>query len=420
MKAIINANVFDGRNAKLKEHAAIVIDGNKVKEITSETIELERFEQVIDAGGKTAVPGLTDAHVHISSCWRARLDEQVIGSVKIAREMLRRGFTTVRDAGGITCGLKWGIDEGIIEGPRIYPSNAYLTQTCGHGDCRASRAEYRITDGIYASGSVMKGGSYYADGVSEVLRGTREQLFLGASQIKIMAGGGVSSTYDPIQTVQFTFEEMKAAVDAARDYGTYVMAHLYTPEAMQRAARAGVKSFEHGQLMDEETAKVIADNNIFVDPCPNFTKMQPDDHIFRDPARRAKRDLVLAGVQRQAELINKYDLPLIFGTDYVDGAPTSGDLQLADLSHYKELFGSYKGLLSATGNINELIKLTTYQNPYPDGKIGLLEEGSYADLLLVDGNPVENLDILADTRNIRLVMKDAVIFKNTLDDVRIS
>lgn len=260
----------------------------------------------------------------------------------------------------------------------------------------------------------MGGRTCIADGVPEILRAVREQLFLGASQIKIMAGGGIASMYDPIQTVQFSFEEMKAAVDAAKDYGTYVMAHLYTSEAMQRAARAGVKSFEHGQLMDEETAKIMKDEDIFINPCPNFKSTEKKEADFDDSVRKKKGEMIRKGVETQTELINRYGLKLLFGTDYVEGL-CCGIAQSKDFIGYKERFGSYKGLLAATGNANELIALTTYQNPYPDGKIGVLEEGSYADLLIVSGNPVEDLAVLADPEeNIKFIMKDGKIYKNIL------
>lgn len=418
MKAIIHANVFDGKQEQLKEQVSVIIDKNKIKEITNDEVSLENFEEVIDAEGRVVMPGLIDSHVHVATAnsirGGARVDEEVVHGVRTAREMLHRGFTTVRDAGGITYGIKTGIDEGIIEGPRIYPSNAYISQTCGHGDLRASRAEYRITDGFYTSAKNMGGRTCIADGVPEMLRAVREQLFLGASQIKIMAGGGIASLYDPIQTVQFTFEEMKAAVDAAKDYGTYVMAHLYTNEAMQRAARAGVKSFEHGQLMDEETAKIIKDQDIFITPCPNFNSNEKKDTGFDDPVRRKKGELIRKGVEQQAELINQYGLKLLFGTDYVEGL-CCGIAQSRDLVSYKERFGNFASLLAATGNANELIRLTTYQNPYPDGKIGVLEEGSYADLLIVSGNPLEDLAVLADPEeNIKVIMKDGTIYKNTL------
>lgn len=196
----------------------------------------------------------------------------------------------------------------------------------------------------------------------------REQLFLGASQIKIMAGGGISSAYDPIQTVQFSLEEMKAAVQAAADYGTYVMAHLYTPRSMQRAAKAGVKSFEHATMMDEETAKIIAAEGIWVTPGPQCGRNWHNE-LTPDSVRR-KSAMVRQGEALATELILKYDLPFLFGTDS---------------------FGDPK-------------RIDQFQ----------LEEGSFADLLIVNGNPVQDLDLLADRNNIRLIMKDAVVYKNTL------
>lgn len=415
--AIKNANVFDGTCEELKKQVHIIIEKNLVKEILRGEVSDGHFDAVIDARGKTVIPGLTDAHVHLSGGHPVpresmRMDEKAVRSVRFARDMLLRGFTAVRDAGGIVYGLKKNIDNGYLEGPRIFPSHGYLSQTCGHGDNRASRAEVRITDGIYTSPNLLTGYTVLADGVDEVLKAAREQLFLGASQIKIMAGGGVSSAYDPIQTVQFTLEEMKAAVSAAADYGTYVMAHLYTARAMQRAARAGVKSFEHATMMDEETARIISDQGIFVMPGPQFAR----ELTGTVPgSMKKKADFVRRGEELTTELIQKYDLPLFFGTDSFGDPQKVDACQLDDFRFFKKRFGSFRGILSATGNITGMVKLSSYQNPYPEGKIGVLEEGSFADLLIVDGNPVEDLDILADRRNIRLIMKDAVVYKNTLD-----
>lgn len=413
---IQNAKVFDGRNNRLKEHANIVIEENLVKEITQEPVSIEQFDTVIDAREHVVIPGLVDNHVHLSMQeGNERLDETVVHSVHNAKRMLYNGFTTVRDAGGITVGLKKSIDEGIVEGPRIYPSNAFISQTCGHGDGRESRAHVRLSNGQFTSPVLNGGGVFIADGADEVLRAVRENLFLGSSQIKIMAGGGMSSVYDPIGTVQYTLEEMKAAVQAASDYGTYVMAHLYTKESMVRAAKAGVKSFEHGHLIDEELAKIIADNGIFICSCPQFRK-RPENEKDAKP-RKKGGEAILEGTITQTELILKYKLPLLFGTDFMERfAANNPQAQIADLAIYEERFGSFNGLLSATGTANDLIRLTTYQNPYPDGKIGVLEAGSYADLLIVDGNPLEKLSVLSNRDNLRLIMKNAVIYKNTLEN----
>lgn len=418
MKTLIkNASVFDGKHAKLKENAWVIIKDNMVKEISEEAILEENFDRIIDAKHKTVIPGLTDAHVHLffngtGISDAARVDENAVRSVRFARDMLLRGFTTVRDAGGVTYGLKKNIDSGYLDGPRILPSNAFISQTSGHGDSRASRAEYRLTDNIYASATLQSKGTVLADGVAEVLRAVREQLFLGASQIKIMAGGGISSAYDPIQTVQFTLEEMTAAVKATEDYGTYVMAHLYTSQSMQRAARAGVKSFEHATIMDEETAKIIEANGIWVTAGPQCGRDWHNE--FTPEEIKRKSALVRQGEAFTTELIHKYNLPILFGTDSFGDPDRVDKFQLEDFSFFKKRFGSFKGIVAATGNIYELTKLMTYQNPYPEGKIGVLEEGSFADLCIVEGNPVEDLDILADRNNMKLIMKDGKIYKDIL------
>lgn len=211
------------------------------------------------------MPGLIDAHVHITlSAGFSELDamttnEMAIRSARISEEMLMRGFTSCRDVGGNTLGLKNAIDTGYANGPRIFPSQAAISQTSGHSDYRQNQAQQRLANG-HEDSPIMKTGTFkVADGRSEVLKAVREQLFMGASQIKIMAGGGASSTFDPLDTLQYTLDEMKAAVEAASDYGTYVAAHIHTAPAMKRAAEAGVMCFEHATIMDEEIAQTIKD-----------------------------------------------------------------------------------------------------------------------------------------------------------------
>jgi imidazolonepropionase-like amidohydrolase len=414
---IKNANVFDGKHFDLTMNANIIIEQNLVRAIVCGTIQEDHFETVYDAENNTVIPGLTDAHVHLSHTGEKlsdgwRIDEKAVRSVRFAGDMLLRGFTTVRDAGGITFGLKKNIDNGYLDGPRILPSNAYISQTCGHGDLRANQAEERITDGIYASSEINSKTTVIADGVSEVIRAVRQQLFLGASQIKIMAGGGFSSAYDPIQTIQFSPEEMKAIVGAASDYGTYVMAHLYTPQSMRRAAEAGVKCFEHASLLDEETAKIVADKGIWITPGPQMNREYNADDLLE-----ADKKLIAhfrRGEDVATEMIQKYNLPILYGTDSFGNPDRVAKMQLDDFRLYKKRFGSFRGITAATGNINEIIKLSTYQNPYPEGKIGVLEEGAFADLLIVKDNPVEDLDVLSDNNNILLIMKNAVVYKNIL------
>ncbi len=421
MIAITHANVFDGLNDSYRENVSVVIEDDHVLEITEEDISEGNFERVIDAGGKTVIPGLVDSHVHLMF-GDGRLDELTVHGVRNARNFLYAGFTTVRDAGGAVYGIKKGIDDGIIEGPRIFPSYSFISQTCGHGDFRESRGAARIADHIYTSPNLMNGQSYIADGVPEVLKAVREQLFMGASQIKIMAGGGLSSQYDPVQTQQYTLEEMKAAVSAASDYGTYVMAHLYTTESIKRALKAGVKSFEHAHLLDDEAARIAQAQDVFIVPCPNFKQSpkktdKPDEaggekksasgNLYKDIARKA----LFAGVEIQAELINKYDLNIAYGTDFIERF-SKGIVRTDDLVSYAERFGNYRALRSATGDAGRLSAFTTYQNPYPEGKIGVLEGGAFADLLIVDGDPLKDISVLTDPENIRLIMKGGKIYKD--------
>lgn len=417
-KLIKNVNVFDGKHASVLEHRNIVITDHLVTDIFTGDFSEESFAEVIDGKNQYAIPGLADAHVHLGKTHieGASASYDAIIGANVAQKLLAHGITAVRDAGSMTDGLKRAIDEGVIPGPRIYPSMNFLSQTCGHGDSAFAHAnrdiQYRAPRGVAL-----------CDGIFECQRAVREQFFLGASQIKIMAGGGMSSTCDPVETLQFTEAEMRAIVETASDYGSYVLAHLYTPPCMKRAIRAGVKSLEHGHWLDEETARMIKDNDVFINPCPQFT---PDEirwnHMgeFSDqPTQQRRRSKpggakVKAHMEETTELINRFDLKILFGTDLMITYNEYEPRESLDFTEYKKRFGSYKGLLAATGNFNELTKLTTYQNPYPEGEIGLLREGAYADIVITRGNPVDNLDVLGDTANILLVMKDGSVCINKL------
>jgi imidazolonepropionase-like amidohydrolase len=424
MKQLLtNIQIFDGLREKLLEHGSIIIEDNLVTEISQERVAPDRFDVILDGKGTTAIPGLTDCHVHFSiskppgELDDMRIDETAIRAAKNAEAALYRGFTTVRDAGSLVFGVKKCIDEGYIDGPRIFPSHGIISQTSGHGDARGNQAQGKSFLG-HDSPAMKTGAFITADGVAEVLRAVREQLFLGASQIKIMAGGGIGSLYDPLESLQFTIEEMRAAVQAASDFGTYVFAHLYTPEQMRRAAEAGVQCFEHGTLLDKGTAQIIKDQGIWL--CPQFALFLDNfvSDVITNPAQDHKRLRVQNAAHTQAEIINEFDLPTVFGTDLAMTKEWGDRYQPAEFRAKKKIHGSYKGLLTATGNVHRLFQLCTYRNPYPEGKIGVLEAGSFADLLLIHGNPVEDLDLLADKNHIKLIMKNGKIFKNTLADIQ--
>ncbi len=417
---IKNANVFDGISSTLKNNMSVVVDGNFIEDITDGAVDENTFEQCLDAGGKTVIPGLIDCHSHLgisdsmlNNLDTMRIDELAIRAAKIAEDTLMRGFTTVRTVGSLDLGLKNCIDNGYATGPRIFPSHAAISQTAGHSDFRQNRAQTR---GFWGEDSPLMRSKMLvvADGVPEVLKAVREQLFLGASQIKIMAGGGAASFCDPLETCQFTLEEMKAAVDAAADYGTYVCAHIHTEKAMMRAAEAGVRCFEHASFLTDELAKIMVDKDIWL--CGQYAVAHliaerkiplPSELLYQKTERVGK------GILKSAELVQKYGLKQVFGTDLVGDRKTQAR-QLDDFVAREELFGSVESLKHATGYANELFKLTTCMNPYPEGQVGILGKGSFADLLIVEGNPLEKVSLLADMSNTKLIMKDGIIYKNIM------
>ncbi|MDR8525480.1 metal-dependent hydrolase family protein [Shewanella fidelis] len=420
-KLIINANVFNGTDNQLLENVAVLVEDNLISKISrQDDIDLSVADEVIDAKGGTVMPGLMDAHVHITLSAPFNVidtmtrEEVAIRSARISEEMLMRGFTTIRDVAGNTLGLKNSIDNGYAKGPRILPSMAAVSQTSGHSDYRQNQAQERI--GQHEDSPMMKlGAMKVADGRAEVLKAVREQLFMGASQIKIMAGGGASSTFDPLDTLQFTLDEMKAAVEAATDYGTYVAAHIHTADAMRRAAEAGVMSFEHATIMDDDIAQTIKDKGIWVIPS-YFTSSLiaerkiplPNEETYRKTERVGKAML------KSAELIKKYQIDNIaFGTDCVGEANVHAT-QLNELGAIEQTFDTITALRMVTSNCGRLFEMSTYQHPYQQGCLGRVVEGAYADLLIIDGNPLEGVACVADTSKQKMIMKDGIIYKNTL------
>ncbi|UPR33832.1 amidohydrolase family protein [Vibrio cyclitrophicus] len=418
-KLITNANVFNGVDNNLIENVSLLIEDNLITQIGE--VDATLADEIIDAQGGTVMPGLIDAHVHITLSASFNVidtmtrEEVAIRSAKISEEMLMRGFTTIRDVAGNTLGLKKSIDNGYATGPRILPSMAAISQTSGHSDYRQNQAQERLANGHEDSPMMKLGAMRVADGRSEVLKAVREQLFMGASQIKIMAGGGASSTFDPLDTLQFTSDEMKAAVQAASDYGTYVAAHIHTSDAMRRAAEAGVMSFEHATIMDDDIAEIIKEKGIWVIPS-YFTSSLiaarkiplPNEETYRKTERVGK------AMFKSAELIKKYDIQNIaFGTDCV-GETNVHATQLNELGAIEQVFDTITALRMATSNCGRLFEMSTYQHPYQEGKLGQIVEGAYADLLIIDGNPLEGVACVANTETQKLIMKDGKVYKNSL------
>jgi imidazolonepropionase-like amidohydrolase len=344
------------------------------------------------------MPGLIDMHWHamlVRPTPAAALTDD-IGYTNLvagaeATDTLMRGFTTIRDLGGPTFGLKRAIDEGIVAGPRIYPSGAVITTTGGHGDFRELYMLPRKA-GDPRSRIEQTGATMIADSPDEVRLRVREQLMLGASQIKLMAGGGVASPHSPLDVATFTEPELRAAVEAAENWDTYVTVHAYTPETIQRAIAAGVRCIEHGHLMDEATAKLMAEKHIWLSSQPFPPEMAKA--FPAGSAQRAKFEEVLKGMDNMYRLAKKYSLKTAFGTDVLFSralAQRQGEL-LASMTRW---YTPAEVLAMATSVNAELLALSGKRNPYP-GKFGVVEEGALADLLLVDGDPMANIKLLAD------------------------
>ena len=414
-----NVRVFDGKSSTLTGSMNVLVRGSTIDRISKDPIPVDRSAstRIIAGGGRTLMPGLIDMHWHamlvrpnIATLLTADIGYLNLLAAAEATETLMRGFTTIRDMGGPVFGLKRSIDEGVLPGPRIFPSGAIITITSGHGDFRQPFEVPRVAGSPQSRGEQV-GAAMIADSPDEVRLRVREQLLLGASQIKLTAGGGVASPRSPLDASTFTEAELRAAVEAADNWGTYVAVHAYTPVSIQRAIAAGVKSIEHGHLMDDQTARLIAEKGIWLS-----TQAFPDELADAFPPgslEGIKARVVFAGTDRTFNLAKKYRIKTAFGTDILFSpqlARRQGEL-LAKLVRW---YTPAETLALATGTNAELLALSGERNPYP-GRLGVVEQGALADLLLVDGDPIADIKLIEDPqKNFLVIMKDGKIFKNSL------
>lgn len=411
-----NVRIFNGTT--LTAPMNVLVEGNRITKISAEPIITIAIAIRVPGGGRTLMPGLIDAHWHT---FMARPSMAMAAATPLtfitlmagaeAEATLLRGFTSVRDLGGPSFGLKLAIDNGIISGPRIWPSGAMISQSGGHGD-------FRMLNEIPSTPDVLSypervGMSAVVDSADDVRKRTREQLLQGASQIKLTVGGGVSSPYGPLDTVQLSVAEIQAAVEAAANWGTYVTVHAYTPEAIRNAIEAGAKVIDHGQLADDATAKLMAEKGI-------WWSLQPfvaDENTIEQSsaAGKAASAKVREGTENAYRLARKYQVKTAFGTDVLfDGALASRQgTQLATMTRW---YKPAEVLKMATADNAALLALSDRRNPYP-GKLGVVEEGALADLLLVDGDPIANIALLGDpAKNLLVIMKDGRIVKNLVNN----
>lgn len=416
-----DVRIFDGKNGELSPPSHVLVRGNLIERISADPIPTDRRADtvLIDGGGKTLMPGLIDAHVHtmmesipLMKGLTSDIGYANLVAARAAEKQLLRGFTSVRDMGGASLSLKQAIDEGLVAGPRIYPSGATISQTGGHGDFRFPNEVPRDSAAplTYLERSGM---TIVADGADEVLKRSREQLMKGATQLKLMAGGGVSSNYDPLDVAQYTEAEFAAAVSAADNWGTYVTVHAYTPKAIRTAVGAGVKCLEHGQLIDEDTAKLLAEKGVWWSLQPFMDDPEAPSTFPEGSPNRIKQLEMYAGTDTAYRLAKKHGIRTAFGTDILFSPANAGG-QNAQLLRLAKWFTPAEILVMATSTNAELLALCGQRNPYP-GKLGVVEEGALADLLLVDGNPLEDLPLVADPeKNFAVIMKDGKVVKNLL------
>ena len=411
-QVVRNARPFHSASGTVGPASQIVIEGGRIVDVTAEPVTVHDAV-VIDAGGRVVLPGLIDAHVHVVAASHdlTALALQAPSLVTaqasaIMRGMLQRGFTTVRDAAGADFGLQEAVQRGLFEGPRLYIAGFPISQTGGHADMRPkgvrTREMFCACAGLGLIGAI-------ADGVGEVRRAVREQVRNGANQIKIMAGGGISSPTDPLEGTQFSLDELRAACEEAEAANLYAMAHAYSPRAVTRAVQAGVRSIEHGNLIDEASAREMKRHGAYLVPTlATYTALAAEGERLGWSAEMLAK---LARVQTRGieavRIARAEGVPVVFGTDLLGHMH---DQQSNEFNLRLQAMGPVEALQSATIDAARLMRA--------EADIGQLVPGAWADLLVVDGDPTADLKMLtAPDTGIRLLMQAGRTVRSSLPAV---
>ncbi len=403
-----NFALLEPEFGELRRGYELVVEGDTIRELSEKPLKTAKAD-VIDCGGRTLMPGLIDSHVHvflsevyIRSMESMPLTLMTARAVRLMKGMLDRGFTTVRDTGGADWGIKEAVEKGDVAGPRLFIAGAAIGPTGGHSDPR------RRTDfgGRCHCCNAMAYTMNVSDGVSSVRKSAREQMRLGADHIKIMMSGGVASPYDPLDSMQFSVDEVKAAVEEAKAFGRYVCAHAYTPEAITRAAECGVRAIEHGNLIDDASAKLMAQNGMFLTAnlVAYYAMKERAAEFGMTGDMLAKNDLVIDGGLRSLEICKRAGVPVAFGSDLL------GQLQVEQSREFllrREVLSPIEIIRSATTVGAQILRM--------EGKLGTLKAGAYADLILVDGDPLKDLGLFQEQgKHLAAIVKGGVFHKNTL------
>lgn len=375
---------------------------------------------MIDGKDRTMIPGLIDMHAHFCIqegmlVGRNAYDRMAMGARahKSMMQYLDQGFTTARSAGCNHLGIAKAINNGLLDGPRIYPAGGLLSQTGGHADSGSFNDVPGRVDDLERHGF-----GYIVDGKAEMRKAARQNFRSGATQIKLMAGGGVASEFDPIHATQFSVEEYEAAVEVAKDYGSYVMVHAYHDRSVNRAIDAGVRVIEHNFLVSEPTIKRMKKEGVALSAQAVMSLeafADPESITFFSPDQKAKAKKVNSGANQMFKWALKHDVLIVTGGDMFGPAY---NIRQADNMVWMKKVGAtpFQIMKMGTSNAAEVLSWSGGMNPYKYGSLGVIQKGAYADLVLVDGNPLENIDVLNDySEKFQLIMKDGKIHKNTLN-----
>ncbi|MFC1765403.1 amidohydrolase family protein [Planctomycetota bacterium] len=415
---IKNISIFNGRSEDLIKGKDVVLLDNKIEKIIPAGSSKEgEYGKVIDGKGGYLSPGIIDNHSHLmmgvsqAEFFNGPFQYVTCMAVREAEDMLMRGVTTCRDVGGNIFGLRKAVNSGLLPGPRIYGSGSLISQYSGHVDFRNPNEMPKEWGGPISTveRSEMNCG-ILATGVDQVTAAARHNLYLGADFIKIANGGGVSSFTDPLYVNEFFEEETRAAVRVAEDYGTYVATHVFNPVGIKRALNAGVKTIEHGHLIDEEAMELLVGKEAILSTQVYVMAMLKP--IYTDAVRAGKLQQALDGMDNMFKLAKKYKAKIVYGTDLLFDYEGRKD-QLKDLPLRKPWFTSAEIMIQATGNAGDCVALCGKRNIY--GKLGVIEEGAMADVLIYDKNPIEDVAVVEDHKNtLKLIIKDGKVYKNTL------
>ncbi len=435
-----NVNVFDGKSDKLSMGMSVLVEGNLIKQV-GKNVKGRDDARTIDGGGRTLMPGLIESHVHLNLQHMVggydtieKRDWQEIGAMAgtVARSLLLDGWTTARDPGGTLAGMRTAIDRGDALGPRLYLATGVISQTAGHGDFRL-KGQRTLEDRYTFKGGRL-GMTHIVDGYDATLSAARQNLANGAAFNKMMLSGGIFSSKDPLHVKQGTDDEVRAVVEASEAWGTYATAHIFRAEHAQRGIRLGLKEIMHVPFLDKETAQMFVDKGIYYNPQLAASGPQslevifgPEESVNKTKARQAQEGMLnVVSILREMPKLMEITT---FGVDVVTSKPTDALRQRDfEMWFWADNFGNFSALRSMTSIGGKVAALTGLLNPYPAGPLGVIQEGAYADILLIDGNPLEDITLLGgspdqftatdripgDIPAMDIIMKDGKIYKNTM------